>query len=1069
MRMRTVSPDVSFPAQELTRLDRWDELDVFRASIERNRGARPFVFYDGPPFATGLPHYGHLVASVLKDIVPRFWTMKGHPVERRWGWDCHGLPVENEAQKELGLADARAVDELGVEAFNDACRGIVLRYTKEWRSTIRRMGRWVDHDGGYRTMDASFMESVWWVFKRLWEDGRVYEGHRVQPVSPALGTPLSNFEVALGPQERDPATKKDGHRRRQDPSLTVRFALEDEDASLWAWTTTPWTLPSNLALAVNPEVDYVRVRVVESGEVAYVEPSRLADYQARGRVGETEELGRVRGADLVGRPYEPLFPYFAEHAQPVDGRRPAFRVVPAAYVGTDAGTGIVHQAPAFGEDDYQTGVQEDLPLVNPLDVHGVFDETVPDLQGQFAKDADKDIIARLKQAGRVVDQDTLVHPYPHCYRTEQPLLYMAISNWFVRVEDLRDRLVGHNESIRWVPEAVGSGRFGNWLAGARDWNVSRRRFWGTPLPIWRCDEDPTDMVCVGSVAELEELAGLEPGTVTDLHRDRVDGITFPSSRTEGGTMRRVPEVFDCWFESGSMPYAQNHYPFENKEAVEGSLPADFIAEGLDQTRGWFYTLTVLAAALFDRSAFKNVIVNGIVLAADGEKMSKSKRNFPDPNLVLDKYGADALRIYLMDSPVVHAKDLRFEEEGVLEKVRSVMLPLWNAYSFLTRYAEVDGWEPDLVDPDPRIGELDGWILSRLQGLIGTVDARMQAYELFRVVPALLEFIDDLTNWYIRRSRRRFWRGADGDAADKLNAYRTLHRVLLDLSRVLAPFLPFVAEELHENLSQGRGAASVHLEDFPVPTPDLQDPALERSMGLARTAVSLGRSLREQHKVRVRQPLASMTLVCAGAEDRDALAAMTALVADELNVREVLVSEDESALVTYEARPNLKLLGPRLGKRLGEVRKELAGLSSEQLAVVVAGGSVPSGVVEDLAYDAETLLVDRRSREGLAVATESGVTVALDLELTEDLRREGLAREVVNRVQGLRKDRGLALDDRILLGLEAEGALAEAIDVHWELIAGEVLAAGRADAVVGDGVVEFEVEGLRLRASLVVEA
>ena len=1069
MRMRTVSPDVSFPAQELTRLDRWDELDVFRASIERNRGARPFVFYDGPPFATGLPHYGHLVASVLKDIVPRFWTMKGHPVERRWGWDCHGLPVENEAQKELGLADARAVDELGVEAFNDACRGIVLRYTKEWRSTIRRMGRWVDHDGGYRTMDASFMESVWWVFKRLWEDGRVYEGHRVQPVSPALGTPLSNFEVALGPQERDPATKKDGHRRRQDPSLTVRFALEDEDASLWAWTTTPWTLPSNLALAVNPEVDYVRVRVVESGEIAYVEPSRLADYQARGRVGETEELGRVRGADLVGRPYEPLFPYFAEHAQPVDGRRPAFRVVPAAYVGTDAGTGIVHQAPAFGEDDYQTGVQEDLPLVNPLDVHGVFDETVPDLQGQFAKDADKDIIARLKQAGRVVDQDTLVHPYPHCYRTEQPLLYMAISNWFVRVEDLRDRLVGHNESIRWVPEAVGSGRFGNWLAGARDWNVSRRRFWGTPLPIWRCDEDPTDMVCVGSVAELEELAGLEPGTVTDLHRDRVDGITFPSSRTEGGTMRRVPEVFDCWFESGSMPYAQNHYPFENKEAVEGSLPADFIAEGLDQTRGWFYTLTVLAAALFDRPAFKNVIVNGIVLAADGEKMSKSKRNFPDPNLVLDKYGADALRIYLMDSPVVHAKDLRFEEEGVLEKVRSVMLPLWNAYSFLTRYAEVDGWEPDLVDPDPRIGELDGWILSRLQGLIGTVDARMQAYELFRVVPALLEFIDDLTNWYIRRSRRRFWRGADGDAADKLNAYRTLHRVLLDLSRVLAPFLPFVAEELHENLSQGRGAASVHLEDFPVPTPDLQDPALERSMGLARTAVSLGRSLREQHKVRVRQPLASMTLVCAGAEDRDALAAMTALVADELNVREVLVSEDESALVTYEARPNLKLLGPRLGKRLGEVRKELAGLSSEQLAVVVAGGSVPSGVVEDLAYDAETLLVDRRSREGLAVATESGVTVALDLELTEDLRREGLAREVVNRVQGLRKDRGLALDDRILLGLEAEGALAEAIDVHWELIAGEVLAAGRADAVAGDGVVEFEVEGLRLRASLVVEA
>ncbi len=1042
MKLRPVKPDVDFPALEERVLEHWDATDAFRRSIEERSPSERYAFYDGPPFATGLPHYGHLVASVLKDIVPRYWTMLGRRVERRWGWDCHGLPVENEAQKELGITTTAEIEALGVARFNEVCRGLVLRYTSEWRRTIRRLGRWVDHDRGYRTMDTDFMESVWWAFHELWEKGLIYEGFRVQPVSPKLGTPLSNFEVALGPQERDPVTKKDGHRRRQDPSITVRFQLEDEPASLWAWTTTPWTLPSNLALAVNPAVEYARVQVEATGEVAYVEPGRLADYQARKRVGPTRELGRVPGSELIGRAYRPLFPYFSHLASDADGVRRAFKVVGAAYVGVDSGTGIVHQAPAFGEDDFQVGQAEGLPLVRPVTLAGEFTDDVPEYAGQYVKDADRELIARLKAEGRLVDQDTLVHAVPHCYRTEAPLLYMAVPNWFMRVEGLRSELVRSNSMTRWVPKEVGEGRFGNWLEGARDWNLSRGRYWGTPLPIWRCDEDPSDMECFGSRAALAERAGISIERLADLHRDHVDDLTFPSRRTPGGTMRRIKEVFDCWFESGSMPFAQHHYPFENRELFDATFPADFIAEGLDQTRGWFYTLTVLATALRGGPAFKNVVVNGIVLAEDGEKMSKSKRNFPDPTIVLEKYGADALRLYLVDSPVVNAKDLRFSEAGVQDRVRAVLLPLWNAYSFLTRYADVDGWEPDGVEPDPRVNELDGWILSRLQTLVRNVRERMGAYELFRVVPELLGFIDELTNWYIRRSRRRFWRGSgDGAALDKWNAYRTLHWVLESLARVLAPFLPFMAEEIYGNLTGGQRRDSVHLDVYPEPDERWVDTELERRMGLARTAVALGLGLRAKHKVRVRQPLARMTAVAADADARAALEAARELLADELNVKQVVVSADEAAFVTYSARPNLPVLGRRFGKDLGRIKAELAALTGADLAAIVHGGSVPSPSIDGLAYDAETVLVDRTSRPGTVVETSDGVTVALDLEVDEVLRLEGLARELINRVQAIRKERDLPLDARIALEVQCGGDLARALEAHWELIAAEVLAVG----------------------------
>jgi isoleucyl-tRNA synthetase len=666
----------------------------------------------------------------------------------------------------------------------------------------------------------------------------------------------------------------------------------------------------------------------------------------------------------------------------------------------------------------------------------------------------------------VVEHKTMDHSYPHCYRCDSPLIYMAMDTWFMRIDPVKQAMIDANQKTNWVPEGLRDGRFGKWLENARDWNFSRNRFWGTPIPIWRCDAEACDkMECLGSAEELEKHVGK---ACDDLHKHFVDELTWACSC--GGQMRRITEIFDCWFESGSMPYAQSHYPFENKEAFEQNFPADFIAEGLDQTRGWFYTLTVLAASLFDKPAFKNVIVNGIVLAEDGEKMSKSKQNYPDPNIVLEKYGADALRLYLVDSPVVAARDLRFAEAGVADQVRSVMLPLWNAYSFLSRYADVDGWEPDGVAPDASVNELDGWILSRLQTLVGDVQVQMEAYELFRVVPALLGFVDDLTNWYIRLGRPRFWRGADaGEAglADKLNAYRSLHHVLVTLSQALAPFLPFITEEIYSNLSCGLGADSVHLCDYPVADESLRDEALERRMALSRAAVTLGRSLRVEHSMRIRQPLRSLTVCAADAADRAALEQGADLLKDELNVKEVHVSADEGELVTYTARPNLKLLGPRFGKRLGDIRGEVQALSSEALATVVDGGNVASSGVEGLIYDSETLLVDRSSREGSAVATEGGLTLALDLQLDDELRLEGLAREVVNRVQGVRKERALALDDRIVLEMRAEGDLAQALEAHWLWIASQVLAQEQAPDLTASiqGGLSFDVDGRQLEIAL----
>ena len=1080
---------LDLPRLEHEILQLWQERDIEGRSLRTTTRAdgtpRPaFVFYDGPPFATGLPHYGHLLAGTIKDIVPRFWCMRGYSVERRFGWDCHGLPIESLVENDLGLHGKVDIEAYGVPKFNAACRAGVLRYTAEWERVVKRMARWVDFRDDYKTMDFTFMESVWWCFGQLWDAGRIYEGYRVQPVSPALGTPLSNFEVAQGPQEKDPLTGKETHKRRQDPSLTVRFKLEDEDASLWAWTTTPWTLPSNLALAVHPDVMYVKVRVVETGEIAYLEPGRLADYQGRGRVGATEELARVPGKDLVGRPYAPLLPYFAGYRTHADGRRWGFRVVGATYVTTTSGTGIVHQAPGFGEDDFQVGQAEGLPLVVPVNLNGIFDERITDFAGQFVKDADKGITARLKAEGKLVDQDVLVHPYPHCYRTEQPLLYMALTTWFMRVEEMHDELVEQNRKIRWVPEYVGTGRFGNWLEKARDWNLSRNRYWGTPLPIWRCDRDPADMVCVHSVAELERHAGLPEKTLTDLHRESVDDITWPSRA--GGTMRRIPEVFDCWFESGSMPYSQNHYPFDagRKQYVEDNLPADFIAEGLDQTRGWFYTLHVLSTALFGRPAFKNVIVNGLILAADGKKMSKRLKNYPDPATVIESYGADALRAYLINSAVVRGEPMKFGKnkddltgECVKDTVRMVVLPLWNAFNFLTTYARADGWAPRAADLEAQAlgNPLDRWITSRVGGFLAELTSEYEAYELSNLVPAFLRICDDFNNWYIRRGRRRYWRAKDPSDADKQQAYATLLRCLVAISRAMAPVLPFLGEVLHQRLLVDTGLAgaeeeSVHFCMFPDAGAFARDLELEAEVALARAIVGQGLGLREKEKIGVRRPLALLTVV---SDDPATVARLkrrdNSDVLGELNIKEIAVSSDDSALVDLGARPNLKVLGKKLGPKMKAVTAGLQGLTQGELRGFVASGSL---TVEGEALTAEDVLLTRTPKSGLVVASEGGLTVVLDTTPSEGLRLEGLAREVVNRVQNLRKSADLDVSQRIHLTLRCGGALAEAAGRAElaEMIRGETLAdslevTGPGREGAGGHVAEDMIDGEALTVSL----
>ncbi|MFP3960038.1 MAG: isoleucine--tRNA ligase, partial [Spirochaetaceae bacterium] len=882
-----VDPKVSFPDLEVEVLSFWEENDVFKRSLENRKGNEEFVFYDGPPFATGLPHFGHFVPGTIKDIIPRYQTMKGKYVDRRFGWDCHGLPVEYEMEKELGISGRAEIENYGVGKFNEACRSIVLRYTSQWRDIVTRMGRWVDFDNDYKTMDPGFMESIWWVFKQLWEQGLVYEGYYILPYSPGLATPLSNFEVNLG-----------GYWEITDPAITVRFRVREdveqpvdfpENTYLLAWTTTPWTLPSNLGITFGPEVTYALVR---DGDEHYVlAEERLSDYYRSEE--EYEIVKRLKGSELNDVKYEPLFPYF-EHLKD-EG---AFRSFVADYVTTEEGTGIVHTAPGFGEEDYEVMQGTGIPVIVPIDADAKFTSEVTDFEGLFVKDADKEIIRKLKEEGKLIKRENYVHSYPHCYRTNQPLIYRAVSSWFVDIQKIKDRMLGANDRINWVPEHIKTGRFGKWLEGAKDWAISRNRYWGNPIPIWKSDGgDYTE--CIGSRAELEEKSGQK---VPDLHKHYVDEITWPAP-DGSGTMRRIPEVLDCWFESGSMPYAQNHYPFENKEFVERNFPADFICEGLDQTRGWFYTLTVLAAALFDSPAFRNCVVNGLVLAPDGKKMSKSQRNYTDPVDVIKKFGADALRLFLMHSAVVRGEDLRYTDDGVKDVLKNVIIPLWNSYSFFVTYANIDGVQPTGAPAQPG-NPLDQWILSESLRLTEQVTANLDAYDLQRAIDPIVAFIDNLNNWYIRRSRRRFWRSEND--SDKQEAYGTLYEVLMRVVKVAAPFIPFVTEAVFRNLRTDKDPDSVHLCDYPQADPAARDTDLEWKMSTVQRTVRMGRALRRMHDLKIRQPLSAIHLVTRNDAERRVLREMEDIIRDELNVKEVIFRENEEELVEFSAKPNYRV-------------------------------------------------------------------------------------------------------------------------------------------------------------------
>ncbi|MBP5402480.1 MAG: isoleucine--tRNA ligase [Treponema sp.] len=1045
---KNVDPKTDFPKQEEEILKFWEKNDTFKKSLSQREGAEDFIFYDGPPFATGLPHFGHFIPSTIKDIIPRYQTMKGKRVERRFGWDCHGLPVENLIEKELGLNSKHEIENYGIDKFNEACQASVLKYTSEWRKTITRMGRWVDFDNDYKTMNPEFMESIWWVAKSLWDKGLIYEGKYILPYCPRCSTVLSTHELAQG------------YKDVQDQTVTVRFKItkapdgvKDPDMTngktyFLAWTTTPWTLPSNLGLCMGPEVDYVKILDKESGDFYIFAEARLSAYYKN--EADYEIIYRHKGKDFIGAEYEPLFPYFAQLKDPkvceeMSGQKcekGAFRMFNAEYVSTEDGTGIVHIAPAFGEEDNKVFRGSGVPNVEPIDAECKFTKEVSDYQGMFVKDADKDIMKRLKDEGKLVKRDSIVHSYPHCWRCGSPLIYRGIGSWFVKVADYHDVLLRANSQITWQPSHIKEGRFGKWLAGARDWAVSRNRYWGNPIPIWRCDDpDCKHTLCVGSRDELKALSGTYP---EDLHKQFVDKITFTCPKCKKGTMRRIPEVFDCWFESGSMPYAQQHYPFENKEYFEKNFPADFISEGLDQTRGWFYTLTVLASQLFDKPAFKNCIVNGIVLASDGRKMSKSLRNYTDPVEAINKFGADAIRLFLMHSAVVKADEIRYSDEGVRDVLKSIIIPLWNSYSFFVTYANIDkitctGHEFDSKLPS---NPLDRWLLSVTQTLVKKVTEAMGQYDLSGAIDPIVDFIDQLNNWYIRRSRRRFWKSEND--SDKKEAYEALYISLKTFAKVAAPFVPFITEEIWQNLKTDEDKESVHLEDYPVYNEKFHDEKLEFKMATVQKAISMGRSLRNQFNLKNRQPLASVALVTRKAEEKTVLQEMLDSIKEELNVKNVIFHEREDELVEYKAKANFKVLGKELGSLMKEAAGQIASLANNAIQSILDGSKFTievGGKSFDLTED--KIIVDRIEKEDVKVINEGTLTVGLDTKITDELKKEGYVRDLVRGIQALRKDSGFEVTDRIKLTVGGDAELEAAYTMFEDFIKNETLAVSAA--------------------------
>jgi isoleucyl-tRNA synthetase len=1059
---RPVDPKQPFPELEERVLSRWRERGVFDRSLSNREGAEVWSFYEGPPTANGRPGSHHVLSRVFKDIYPRYRTMRGYRVPRKAGWDCHGLPVELEVEKELGISSKQEIEEYGIAEFNQRCRESVFEYVEEWNRLTERIGFWIDLDDPYVTLESSYIESVWWSLGQLWEKGLLYEGHKVVPYCPRCGTALSSHEVALG------------YKDVEDPSIYVRFPLLGEDGSdagesLLVWTTTPWTLPGNEAVAVAAGVAYVRARV--DGEVLI-----LAEPLVEKALGENAEIvDRFPGRDLVGRSYKG--PVFA-----LGDREPgAFPVVPGDFVTTEDGTGLVHIAPAFGEDDYAVAAENGIfdptdhdSLYNPVRPDGRFDDRVTGFGGRFVKDADVtgELIADLDARGLLFREQVYEHAYPHCWRCGTPLLYYAKSSWYVATSGARQQLLANNEQIGWHPEHIKHGRFGKWLESNVDWALSRDRYWGTPLPIWECSgEDCDGRFCAGSVAELGERAGGE--VPDDLHRPYIDEVTVECDQC-GGEMRRVESVIDTWYDSGAMPFAQFHYPFENEELFRERFPADFICEAIDQTRGWFYTLLAESTLLFDTSSYRNCVCLGLILDPEGQKMSKSKGNVVEPWEVIDTHGADAFRWYYLTAQQPWS-GYRFSVETVGESVRQFLLTLWNTYSFWVLYANAENLGPEDFQHDARshfVGnsptnsergpaeDLDRWALSRLQATVESVAAHMDEFDCTAAGREIAEFVEELSNWYVRLSRRRFW---DGDRA----AFATLRHCLLETAALLAPFTPFLADEIHLNLAGGEAEDlgelpdSVHLRDFPAPDSALSDPSLESAMAAVRLTVELGRAARAQAKAKMRQPLRRAVIVANDAE-REAISASADLVKAELNVKELDFVEEESELVSYAVKPNYRSLGPRFGKRMPQVAAAVEALDPVHVAAVMAdGGEVGINVDGDehaLATDELTLSL--QPLDGYEVEAEAGHAVALQLELDDELRREGLAREIVHAVQNARKEAGLDITDRIELSLGGDEELLAAARAHEAYVSGEVLATAVAYDVA-DGVTA-KLDGRELR-------
>lgn len=1025
------------PDVELKQMNYWREHNIFKRSIEIREGAPKYIFYDGPPFANGKPHYGHILAGSIKDAITRYFTMQGFSVPRINGWDCHGLPVEYEIEKKLELSGRKDIEAMGVEAFNAACRESVFTYTEIWDGLLERMGRWVDMEHRYATLDADYMESIWWVFKQIWDKGLVYQGHKSMHVCTRCVTPLSNFEVSQG------------YKDVTDLSITMKFELEDEPGTYFlAWTTTPWSSLSVMGLAAGRDIDYVKV-LAEGGQYIVAKNRVEAIFKDR----EHKVLESFKGETLLGKKYRHLYDEFKDHPQ-VKAARQAFVVVDADYVSDEDGTGIVTINGAFGDVDMESATRHELPIIVNLSMDGHFDDQVPEFAGKYVKGQDQNIAQYLENKGLLFAKENYRHSYPHCWRCDTPLLNYATQAWFIRVTDIKDRLIANNKKISWQPEHIQEGRFGRWLENVRDWNVSRNRFWGAPLPIWSC-ESCEYQECIGSTAELKERAGTLPEREgkLDLHKPYIDEITMPCTQCSG-TMHRIPEVLDCWFESGAMPYAQLHYPFENKELFENNFPADFIAEGLDQTRGWFYTLHVLATILFDEPAFKNVIVNGTLLAADGEKLSKRKQNYPDPEKLFSEKGVDTTRLFLYTSTATLGEDVRFSEMSVDELLKKFTLTLWNTYSFFTTYASIDGFEPSADAARPS-HKLDQWILSRLHALIAEVTEQMNQYNLSRSTRPLIDFVDDLSNWYIRRSRRRFWK-SESDS-DKQEAYQTLHTVLVEFSKLMAPFMPFLADEIYQNLT---GETSVHLADWPKPKSEWIDEALNEEMKLTRTIVNLGHAVRGKKKIKVRQPLASVTIGLPKSVDPALLDEQRDVILEELNVKSLTLLKDAGDIAEFVAMPNARALGPKYGK---EVQSIIQAAKAGQFEVLESG----EVKVGDYLLLPEEVELAYQGREGYDIESQDGIVVSLDLVLTEALIQEGYIRDVIRYVQDLRKEADFEVSDRIVLLLESEGELEAAITQFADVICAETLA----DELRQGGDLEwdlekaFEIDGFKVRIAL----